>query len=267
MDGLSGASEHASGIDRILRQDRALALGGLGAVVLLSWLYLWHSAAAMDHASMAMVAMPAVPRAVDAGALFLTFVMWTVMMAGMMLPSAAPTIIMYGTLVRKNGARGKVLPGVWIFVAGYLAMWTLFSAAATLLQAALESAALLTPAMATASAGLGAVALIGAGVYQLTPFKEACLGKCRNPLQFFMTRWRPGPGGAFGMGLEHGAWCVGCCWALMLLLFVAGVMNLAWVALIAAFVFVEKVFPGARVVTLASSAALIVSGLWLLTGI
>ena len=156
---------------------------------------------------------------------------------------------------------------MWIFVAGYLAMWTLFSAAATLLQAALESAALLTPAMATASAGLGAVALIAAGVYQLTPFKEACLGKCRNPLQFFMTRWRPGPGGAFGMGLEHGAWCVGCCWALMLLLFVAGVMNLAWVALIAAFVFVEKVFPGARVVTLASSAALIVSGLWLLTGI
>ena len=121
---------------------------------------------------------------------------------------------------------------------------------ATLLQAALESAALLTPAMASASAGLGALALIGAGVYQLTPFKEACLGKCRNPLQFLMTRWRPGPGGAFRMGLEHGAWCVGCCWALMLLLFVAGVMNLAWVALIAAFVFVEKVFPAARLVTL-----------------
>ncbi|MEZ5609175.1 MAG: DUF2182 domain-containing protein [Rhodocyclaceae bacterium] len=244
MDGLSGASGHASGIDRILRHDRAVALGGLGAVVLLSWLYLWHSAAAMDHASMAMAAMPAMGRAVDAGALFLTFVMWTVMMAGMMLPSAAPTIILYGSLVRSNGAIGKVLPGVWTFAAGYVAMWTLFSAVATLLQAALESAALLTPAMASASAGLGALALIGAGVYQLTPFKEACLGKCRNPLQFLMTRWRPGPGGAFRMGLEHGAWCVGCCWALMLLLFVAGVMNLAWVALIAAFVFVEKVLGG-----------------------
>ncbi|AWI80552.1 hypothetical protein CEW87_14980 [Parazoarcus communis] len=263
MDSLS-AARHGGGIEAVLRKDRWLAMLGLGAVVLLSWLYLWHSAAGMDHAGMAMASMP---RATDATALLLTFVMWTVMMAGMMLPSAAPTILMYGTLVRKNGAVGKILPGVWVFAAGYLLMWALFSVAATLLQAGLEYASLLTPEMATASAGLGAVALIAAGVYQLTPFKEACLGKCRNPLQFFMTRWRDGTGGAFRMGLEHGAWCVGCCWALMLLLFVAGVMNLVWVALIAAFVFVEKVFPGARMLTRASSAALILAGLFLLTRI
>jgi predicted metal-binding membrane protein len=263
MGGLNAAGA-AGSIETVLRKDRWLAVLGLGAVVVLSWLYLWYSAAAMDHAGMAMESMP---RATDATALLLTFVMWTVMMAGMMLPSAAPTIIMYGTLVRKNGAVGKVLPGVWVFAGGYLVMWTVFSIAATLLQAGLAYASLLTPAMATASAGLGAVTLIAAGVYQLTPWKDACLGKCRNPLQFFMTRWREGTGGAFRMGLEHGGWCVGCCWALMLLLFVAGVMNLVWVALIAAFVFVEKVFPGARFVTRASSAALILAGLFLLTRI
>ncbi len=250
------------GIEAVLRQDRRIAIGGLAAVVALSWLYLWHSAAGMDHASMAMASMS---RVADPGALVLTFIMWTVMMAAMMLPSAAPAIVLYGSLVRKNGARGKLLPGVWIFTAGYLFAWTAFSAAATLLQALLEHASLLTAEMATASAGLGASALIAAGVYQLTPLKETCLGKCRNPLAFFMTRWRPGPGGAFRMGLEHGVYCVGCCWALMLLLFVAGVMNLVWVALIAAFVLVEKVFPGARAVSRTASAALILTGLFLLT--
>lgn len=249
-------------MDALLRLDRKLALGGITAIVAVSWLYLWTSAATMDHGTMAMDAMP---RMQSPGALPLTFVMWTVMMAGMMLPSATPAILAYGSLVRKNGAHGRILPGPWTFAAGYLSMWTLFSVAATLLQAALEYAALLTPAMATASAGLCALALIAAGIYQLTPLKHACLGKCRNPLQFFLTHWRLGPAGAFRMGLEHGAYCVGCCWVLMLLLFVTGVMNLLWVALIAAFVFVEKVFPGERLVTRVSSAALILAGLFLLT--
>ncbi len=110
--------------------------------------------------------------------------------------------------------------------------------------------------MTSASAGLGALALIAAGVYQLTPLKQTCLSKCRNPIEFFLTRWRAGRGGAFRMGLEHGAYCVGCCWALMLLLFVVGVMNLVWVALIAAFVLVEKLFPAERFVSYSTSAAL-----------
>jgi predicted metal-binding membrane protein len=252
------------GMEAALRNDRRIALGGLTAVVVLAWLYLWGAATGMDHASMAMAAMP---RATDAGALALTFLMWTVMMAGMMLPSAAPTILLYGALVRKNCARGTVLPGVWIFAGAYLLVWAGFSVAATLLQALLEHASLLTPAMAAASAGLGALALISAGVYQLTPLKQTCLNKCRNPLEFFVTRWRAGTSGAFRMGLEHGAYCVGCCWALMLLLFVAGVMNLLWVALIAAFVFVEKLFPAVRVASHAASAALILSGLFLLAKI
>ena len=263
MVGLATPALLDRGIEAIARNDRRIAIGGLAAVVALSWLYLWICAADMDTASTATVTMP---RATDAGALALTFAMWTVMMAGMMLPSAAPTILLYGTLVRKNGARGTILPGVWIFAGAYLLIWTVFSVAATILQAVLEQTALLTAEMTVASAWLGALALIVAGMYQLTPFKQVCLRKCRNPLEFFLTSWRAGPGGAFRMGLEHGAYCVGCCWALMLLLFVAGVMNLAWVALIAAFVFVEKLFPAERVLTHAASVVLVLAGLVLLAG-
>jgi predicted metal-binding membrane protein len=252
------------GIEAALRHDRRLAIGGLAAVLALAWFYLWRSAAGMDHASMAMDSMP---RYTDATALGSTFLMWTVMMAGMMLPSAAPTILLYGALVRKNGARGMLLPGVWIFAGGYLLVWTGFSVAATLLQVWLEHASLLTPAMASTGSGLSALVLIAAGVYQLTPLKRICLSKCRNPVDFFLTRWRAGAGGAFRMGLEHGAYCVGCCWALMLLLFVVGVMNLVWVALIAAFVFVEKLLPAVRVTSRAASAALILSGVLLLAKI
>jgi len=251
-------------IEAALRHDRRVAIVGLATVVALAWFYLWRSTAGMDHASMAMGAMP---RAADAGALALTFVMWAVMMAGMMLPSAAPTVLLYGALVRKNQARGTVLPNVWIFAGAYLLVWTGFSVAATLLQTLLERASLLTPALATVSAGLSAAALIAAGVYQLTPLKQICLSRCRNPIEFFLTRWRAGRGGAFRMGLEHGAYCVGCCWALMLLLFVAGVMNLVWVALLAAFVFVEKLLPAARVSSRAAGAALILSGLFVLAKI
>jgi predicted metal-binding membrane protein len=248
----------------VLRHDRKIAIVGLAAVVVLAWLYLWHIAAGMDHAMMAMAAMP---HSVNAGALALTFLMWTVMMVGMMLPSAAPAILLYGALVRKNGVRGTVLPGVWIFAGAYLLVWTGFSVAATLLQTLLERASLLTPAMTMASTGLSAFALVAAGVYQLTPLKQTCLSKCRNPLEFFVARWRAGPSGAFRMGLEHGVYCVGCCWALMLLLFVAGVMNLVWVALIAAFVFFEKVLPAARIMSRAMSVVLILSGLFLLAKI
>ncbi len=263
VGGVETTTALGRGIEAAVRHDRRITLSGLFAVVALAWLYLWRGAAGMDHAAMAMNSMPQDP---GVGALALTFVMWTVMMAGMMLPSAAPAILLYGAMVRKNGALGRMLPAVWIFAGGYLLVWTGFSVVATLLQALLERASLLTPAMTLASTVLSALALIAAGVYQLTPLKQACLGKCRNPLEFFITRWRAGPGGAFRMGLGHGAYCVGCCWALMLLLFVAGVMNLMWVALIAALVFVEKLFPGVRIVSRATSAALILAGLYLLTG-
>jgi predicted metal-binding membrane protein len=190
--------------------------------------------------------------------------MWVVMMAGMMLPSAAPTVLLYGAMVRKHAERGTVLPAVWIFVSGYLMVWAGFSLAAALLQAALEQAGLLTPMMASGSNRLNAVLLVAAGIYQMTPLKDLCLSKCRNPVQFFMTHWRPGTAGALRMGITQGAYCLGCCWMLMLLLFAVGVMNLAWVALIAAFVFLEKLLPGGRLTSRLAGAALIVVGLTIL---
>lgn len=247
-----------------LRGERWTALAGLAAVVALAWLYLWHSAAGMGSAAMAMGTMP---RAADPAALALTFVMWSVMMAGMMLPSAAPAMLLYAAMVRKNLERGTALPALWTFAGAYLLVWAGFSAAATILQALLEEASLMTPTMALASARLGAFALIAAGLYQFTPMKRACLSKCRNPVEFFVTRWRAGPGGAFRMGLEHGAYCLGCCWVLMLLLFVTGVMNLAWVALIAAFVFAEKLLRSGRLVSYTAGALLVLTGSWALAGL
>lgn len=243
------------------RAERWIALGGLAAVVLLAWVYLWRSAAGMGPAAMAM---GTVPR--SAGSIALTFVMWAVMMVGMMLPSASPAILLYGAMVRKNLARGTTLPALWTFAGAYLLVWVGFSAAATLLQALLEEVSLMTPAMSLASARLSALALIAAGLYQFTPMKHACLSKCRNPVEFFVARWRPGPAGAFRMGLEHGAYCLGCCWVLMLLLFVTGVMNLAWVALIAAFVFAEKLLRAGRLVAYTAGTLLVLTGIWVLAG-
>jgi predicted metal-binding membrane protein len=244
----------ARGLEEALRHDRRVVAASLGLIVALSWLYLWRDAAMMTGmADMAPM---------SAGGMFvMTFVMWAVMMVGMMLPSAAPAILLYAAMVRKNGERGTVLPASWIFAAGYLAMWTAFSLAATLLQLALERAMLLTPMLTSADKGLSAAILFGAGIYQWLPIKNVCLSNCRNPLQFFVTRWRSGVIGAFRMGADHGAYCIGCCWALMLLLFVAGVMNLLWVALIAAFVLVERLLPAARFTSHVAGGALIVAAL------
>ena len=192
------------------------------------------------------------------------FAMWAAMMAAMMLPSAAPAIALYGGLVRKHAERGSTLPAVGIFVAGYLLAWTAFSAAAALLQAALQHFMLLDGMMASSNEALSAALLAAAGLYQLTPLKDRCLSKCREPVAFFMTRWRPGALGALGMGMSHGAYCVGCCAVLMLVLFAVGVMNLAWVAGLAAFVLVEKLVPGGRLVGRFAGVALIVLGLGML---
>ncbi len=176
------------------------------------------------------------------------FAMWTVMMAAMMLPSAAPAIALYGGLVRKHAERGRTLPAVAVFVAGYLLAWTAFSAAATLVQAALQHFMLLDAMMASSSNALSASLLAAAGLYQLTPLKDRCLANCREPVAFFIAHWRSGAAGALRMGIRHGAYCVGCCAVLMLLLFAVGVMNLAWIAAFAAFVLVEKLLPGGRLV-------------------
>jgi predicted metal-binding membrane protein len=160
-------------------------------------------------------------------------------------------------MVRKHAERGSVLPAVWIFVAGYLLVWAAFSLGAAFLQALLQHAALLDATMVSSSKGLSALLLAAAGIYQFTPLKERCLNKCREPLPFFLTHWRAGNVGALRMGMSHGAYCVGCCALLMLLLFALGVMSLAWVAAIAAFVLVEKLLPAGRITARACGAALI----------
>jgi predicted metal-binding membrane protein len=169
--------------------------------------------------------------------------MWAVMMVGMMVPSATPMALVYASVERKARRQGTPVAPTFLFVSGYIVMWCLFSVGATAAQWALERAALLSPSMVATSPALGAVLLGAAGVYQLTPAKDACLRHCRSPALFLAEHWRPGLAGALRMGLEHGAWCLGCCWILMALLFVGGVMNLLWVAAIALFVLLEKALP------------------------
>lgn len=239
-------------------RDRATVLASLALVVALAWGYLWRDAQTMEH-----MTMPGMELADTAA---LAFAMWTVMMVGMMLPSAAPAVLFYGALVRKSRERGSILPAVWIFVGGYLCVWTAFSLAAALLQAALLKALLVTPMLVSASKPLSAAILVAAGIYQWLPLKNVCLRNCRHPIEFFAMRWRAGAGGALRMGLEHGLYCLGCCWMLMLLLFVAGAMDLLWVAVIAGSVFVEKLLPGAPYTSRIAGLALVAWGLYVLIG-
>jgi predicted metal-binding membrane protein len=227
---------------RAVRQDRVLVLFGIVAITLLSWVYLVRmgatmNAAATDKAMHAAMGMPEMA-AWGPAEFVMLFLMWAVMMVAMMLPSAAPMILLVAGAYRRRGDRSRALTVA--FGAGYLVAWTAFSVAAALTQLVLHRAALLSDNMAINSAILGGVILLLAGIYQWLPLKTACLTHCRSPLAFLAGHWREGTSGALAMGLRHGLYCVGCCWALMLLLFAAGVMNLLWVAAIAIFVLVEK---------------------------
>lgn len=248
-------------IEATLRRDRDVVAASLVVVVALAWIYIWRDAAAMGAMGPGTSGMP---YASAAGMLVPIFLMWAIMMVGMMLPAASPTILLYGTLVRKNGERGTVLPAVWVFTSGYILVWTGFSLAIAVLQMLLHQLALVTPMMVSASPELSAAILVCAGIYQWSPLKQSCLRKCRNPMEFFITRWRPSALGAFRMGVEHGTYCVGCCWMLMTLLFVAGVMNLFWVVLITGLVLAEKVLPLRRITSGIASIVLLLCGLILL---
>jgi predicted metal-binding membrane protein len=184
------------------------------------------------------------------------FVMWAVMMAAMMLPSALPMIATFVGLSRRNGepSRGHA------FVAAYLVVWSAFSVAATAAQWALQAPGWVDPMIVSTSPALTAALLLVAGAYQFSPLKRLCLSHCRTPIGFLMGCWRPGARGAFAMGLRHGVACVGCCWALMALLFVGGAMNLAWVAALAVAVGVEKTLPGGQRMANALGVLLIAAG-------
>jgi predicted metal-binding membrane protein len=190
--------------------------------------------------------------------------MWAVMMVAMMLPGAMPTILMFQHAVRNDPEARTPARRTFEFAAGYVVAWSGFSVVATLLQWALAQAALLSPMMVSASPWLGGAVLIAAGLYQWTPFKQACLRHCRSPLAFLVEHWQPGMPGAFRLGLRHGLHCVGCCWALMLLLFVGGVMSLLWIAGITAFVLLEKLAPYGAQGGRLSGVALLLLGAWVL---
>ncbi len=226
-----------------MRSEASQVRFGLGAVVGASWLYLIYMAwgmANMDQPA-AQLFMPAMMHW-GAADLVLVFLMWAIMMAAMMLPSAAPMVRVFA---RSAEAQSDHTTGLLTsaFVGGYLAVWTAFSAGVTLAQWGLLELRLVTPMMASASGWLSGALLLAAGAFQFTSLKDSCLTKCRTPLGFLMTEWRPGVRGAFVMGLRHGAYCTGCCAMLMLLLFVLGVMNLAWIIVLTLIVLVEKLMP------------------------
>ncbi|MEO5698155.1 MAG: DUF2182 domain-containing protein [Burkholderiaceae bacterium] len=252
------------------RAPAPVLIAALAGVIGLAWAYLLAMGWGMAHMDIG-IDMLIMPRMTDWGAadLALVFLMWTVMMVAMMLPTALPMVRAFWCMTRQRAATTSVLH-VGVFVAGYLVIWTGFSALVTLAQWALLQAQRVTPMMELRDPLLAGLLLVGAGLFQLTPLKQACLRTCRSPLWFLMTAWRPGTRGAWLMGLRHGLWCTGCCWLLMALLFVLGVMNLAWIAALTAFVLLEKTWPahwpGARWISPAAGLVLLVWGAALLVG-
>ncbi|HEX8626060.1 MAG TPA: DUF2182 domain-containing protein [Allosphingosinicella sp.] len=251
----------AERIESILRRDRAVIAAALGALAVLCWAYLGWFAAAPAHNMESMG--PAIDRWSVADFIVMLS-MWWVMMLGMMVPAAAPMILIYARVGRQARERQTPFaPAAW-FASGYFLAWLGFAVAATALQWSLETALLLTPATASVTPGVGGVLLIAAGLYQWTPLKDSCLEHCQSPMRFIQRYgFRGERDAAVRLGLRHGAYCIGCCWALMILLFVAGVMNLLWIAAIAALVLAEKLM-AARLIQHVSGVALIGAGAALL---
>ncbi len=266
-------------LESVLRRDRQVVIAAIAVIVFASWAYVLTGAgmgmpaseisslsmalgtaaepaestmggmAGMNTMSGAMQAM-AMPTEWTFGYFTLMFFMWWIMMIAMMLPSAAPMVLLHAAVLRK-GAEGKAdHPPPWStgsFTAGYLVVWAGFSVIAAALQWAFETAGILSPMMMNSTnAVFAAGILLFAGIYQLTPIKQACLRHCRGPIQFLTQHWRTGADGAFRMGLGHGAYCLGCCWGLMAILFFGGIMNLYWIVGLAVIVLLEKVMPIGR---------------------
>lgn len=242
----------------ILSRDRAIIASCIVATTALAWLYLIHLSGEMSIARSTMEGMTTAPWTVT-DYLF-TFGMWAAMMVGMMSPTATPALLLFSGMQNKADT-GDRYAKMLLFGLGYLIVWTGFSALAALAQWALHDRAILSMSMATTSSRLGGLILLFAGAYQLTPAKSSCLRQCQSPLGFLMTNWREGRRGALIMGLKHGKYCLGCCCALMCVLFVVGVMNLAWVAALTAFILIEKFGRAGSLVARVGGAAMIVAGI------
>jgi predicted metal-binding membrane protein len=248
-------------LESSLRREHIAPVALLAIVPVVSWI--WIVAMARDmYGPMTGAGAWMMTRHWDVQHLLLLWAMWTVMMTGMMLPSASPLILLYGTAARRS-AQPAATRQIYALAAGYLLAWTAFSLGATVLQRVLASLLLVSPMMEPANSRISAILLLAAGVYQWTPLKHACLRQCRSPVGFLMGRWRSGSYGALRMGLEHGTFCVGCCWVLMLLLF-AGVMNVWIIVGLTAFVAFEKLAPFGRHGARITGGLMIAGGLWML---
>jgi predicted metal-binding membrane protein len=275
-------------LEAILRRDRTIVALSIAVLTTIAWLYILWLARGMDVSGMempemamhgmamndmpgmnmdapGMALMPALqPWSPTDFAVMLS--MWVVMMVGMMTPSAAPMVLLYARVGRQSALQGKPLAATGYFFAGYVLAWVGFAILATLGQWALEKALLLGPMMSSASGLFSGVLLVVIGIYQWTPLKDVCLRQCQAPLQFIQRHggFRREPRGSLMLGLRHGVYCVGCCWALMALLFVGGVMNVFWIALIAIYVLAEKIIPIGRTLARVAGVALGLAGLWIL---
>jgi predicted metal-binding membrane protein len=262
-------------LEAILRRDRVIIVAALGALTTLAWFDLVWLANDMAMDGMDMTGYRMIPAGqalmMPAGTPWqpiefaYMFVMWVVMMIGMMTPSAAPIILIYARVGRQASESRPFPPTAW-FAGGYLLAWIAFSLVATSAQWALERAALLTPMMASASKTVAAILLILAGLYQWTPLKDVCLRQCQAPLGFILSRggFQGAATSSLMLGFRHGVYCIGCCWALMVLLFALGVMNLFWIAALAILVLLEKVMPSGRVIARIAGIASFAGGVWML---
>ena len=265
-----------SSLEAVLRRDRLIVAGALAAIAVVAWAYVLWLVADMDMGGMDMTGFRMIPAGLGIMApanapwaaieFAFVFAMWAVMMVGMMTPSAAPMVLMYARVGRRGQAEGKVFAATGWFAAGYFLVWVVFSLAATIVQWTVERAALLDARMATGSNVFAAAVLIAAGAYQWTPLKDVCLVQCQSPLGFLMRHggFRGDIRGCLLLGVRHGAYCVGCCWVLMALLFVGGVMNVLWIALLSLLVLLEKLTTFGRWVVRAAGIVFLAAGAWLL---
>jgi predicted metal-binding membrane protein len=257
-------------IETVVKRDRLILIGGLVAVVVLSWVYIL-TGAGMDMTAFEMTAVtnnaPAMvmqPTAWTPNYALFMFFMWWVMMIAMMIPSAAPMIMLFAAINRKQRLKGALFVSTGVFVLGYMIAWGGFSLLAATLQWILERLGLMSAMMVATSGLFSSLVLILAGLYQFTPLKHACLRHCRSPFHFITRHWRKGSAGALRMGIQHGVFCLGCCWTLMALLFVGGVMNLYWIVGLAFFVLLEKTIPAGHRLGSIGGIGLIILGLWTL---
>lgn len=266
-------------LERVLRRDRVVVLTSLGAIAAIAWAYVLWLAVSMgvfdaaaptgDMAGMDMGAAVAPGfRPWTMADFGFTFTMWAIMMVAMMTPSVAPVVLLYSSVGRRAREGGKPIASTGWFFAGYLLVWVAFSIAATVTQWLLAGLALLSPTMTMSSGVLGGIILIVAGIYQWTSMKDVCLRQCQSPIAFLTSHggFRSAPAGALRLGIEHGVYCLGCCWALMALLFVGGIMNVVWIAGIAILILLEKTVRTQRLVPRLAGALLAAAGVWLLVG-